>query len=479
MTSIDRKWWALALLCAVQFMTVLDVAVVNVALPSIKDDLGMSQESLQWVVSAYALTFAGFLLLGGRAADLFGRRRMFVAGLLVFASASLAAGLGWSSETLVGARALQGVGAAMLAPAALAILMTTFAEGRDRTVALGVWGSMGGAGAAAGVLLGGVLTDALGWQSIFLVNLPVVVVALAATPLVLSGDRPARGRRFDFGGALLGTAGLSATVLAITRAESAGWTSGAAAGLVAIAATLLVAFAAVELRAADPLLPLSLLRSRSGGAANLLAVFHGMGPFATFLLLTLYMQQVLGFSAAQTGAAFLAVAGSSIFWSSVASRLVASVGVKPVLVTGRILLVVALLSFTQVPVEGSYLRDVLPGMLIIGIGMPFSYVAISVAALAGIEARDAGVGSALVSTSQQIGAALGIAILSSVAATQTSAAARSGDSLAPALVSGFHAGFWVGAAIAAIGLVASAWLIQDERPERERCVDCSPATAAA
>ena len=460
-------------------MTVLDVAVVNVALPSIQADLRMSPESLQWVLSAYALTFAGFLLLGGRAADLFGRRRMFVAGLLVFAAASLAAGLGWSAPSLVGARALQGIGAAMLAPAALAILMTTFAEGRDRNVALGVWGSVGGVGAAAGVLLGGVLTDVLGWKSIFLINLPVAAAVLAATPLVLRGGRPSSARAFDLLGAVLGTAGLSTTVLAIAKAESLGWTSGAAAGLFAAAAALLAAFAAVEVRADDPLLPLSVLRSSTSGTANLVAVLHGMGPFATFLLLTLYMQQVLGFSALQTGAAFAAVAGSSIFWSSIASRLVTRVGVKPVLVTGRILLVVALLSFTQVPVEGSYLRDILPGLLIIGIGMPFSYVSISVAALAGVEARDAGIGAALVSTSQQIGAALGIAILSSVAATQTSSAARSGESLAPALVSGYHAGFWVGAVIAAVGLVAAVWLIGDERPEREQCVDCGPLAAAA
>jgi EmrB/QacA subfamily drug resistance transporter len=459
-TDTDRRWWALALLSVVQFMVVLDIAIVNVALPSIKVDLGFSQENLQWVISAYALTFGGFLLLGGRAADLLGRRRMFLAGLALFAVGSLLAGLAWDEASLIGARALQGLGAAVISPAALSILMTTFREGRDRNVALGVWGAVGGFGAAAGVLLGGVFTDLLSWEWIFFINIPVAVGAIALAPLLLTESRDALVKGFDAAGAVLVTSGLSLTVLAITKANDWGWTSGRTVGLFALAVGLLAAFVAVELRTTHPLMSFSIFRVKTVSGANVAGFILGTALFSMFLMLTLYMQQVLGYSALETGVAYLAVAGTSIVWATVASQLVTKVGVKPVLVTGMALLAVGLLSFTQVSVGGSYVTDLLPGFLVVGMGMPFAFVAINIAALAGIEAKDAGLGSGLITTSQQIGGALGIAILSSVAVAHTESAAKSGAAVPDALVTGFNAAFWVGAAVAALGVIASLVLIR-------------------
>jgi EmrB/QacA subfamily drug resistance transporter len=446
----------LVLLTAVQFLTVLDVAVVNVALPSIQADLGLSQESLQWLMSAYALTFGGFLLLGGRTADMLGRRRVLTGGLVLFAAASLAAGLAWDGGSLIAARGLQGAGAAALSPAALAILMTTFREGRDRNVALGVWSAAGGVGGAAGMLLGGALTDLVDWRWIFLVNVPVAAAMVAAAPFVLEESRDRSQRGFDAAGAVLVTAGLSLAVLAITRATDVGWSAAETIAAAAVAAAAVGAFVTVELHSRSPLVSFAVLRRV--GPANLLALIHGMAPFSMFLLLTLYMQRVLGYSALRTGSAFLAVAAMSIPASAVASRLVTALGVRPVLLTGRALLAAGLLCFTRLPVEGAYARDILPGLLLVGIGMPLSYVATSIAALARVEAEHAGVGSALSSTSQQIGGALGIAILSSVAAAYGGPAEQSGEPVAAPVVSGFTAAFWVGAAIALVGLLTSALL---------------------
>jgi len=460
MSSATRKWWALALLSVVQFMVVLDIAIVNVALPSIQVDLGFSQENLQWVISAYALVFGGFLLLGGRAADILGRRRMFVAGLAVFALGSLLAGLAWSDVSLIGARGVQGLGAAVISPAALSILMTTFAEGRDRNVALGVWGAVGGFGAAAGVLLGGVFTEALSWEWIFFVNLPVAVGAGIAAPLLLAESRDRDARGFDALGAVLVTAGLSTLVLAITQANSYGWSSGKTAGLFAAAAALLVGFVAREQTARQPLMSFGILRIKTVSGANVAGFILGTALFSMFLMLTLYMQEVLRFSPMKTGVAYLAVAGSSIVWATVASQLVTKVGVKTVLVTGMSLLTAGLLYFTQVSVHGSYVGDLLPGFLVIAMGMAFSFVPISIAALAGVEARDAGLASGLINTSQQVGGALGIALLSSVAVSHTDVAAA--GSVPAALTDGFHAAFWVGAAIAAVGVLASIVLVRSE-----------------
>src|SRR5918995_484958 len=396
--SAQRKWLALALLSVVQFMVVLDIAIVNVALPSIKVDLGFSQENLQWVISAYALVFGGFLLLGGRAADVLGRRRIFLLGLIVFSVSSLVAGLAWSEESLIAARAFQGLGAAIISPAALSILSTTFTEGRERNIALGVWGAVGGFGAAAGVLLGGVLTDALAWEWIFLVNVPVGIVAFALIPVLLGESRDASVSRFDALGAVLSTAGLVTLVYAITKADDYGWGSVETIGLFSAAVALLVGFLGWETRVKEPLVRLGIFRLQTVTGANVAGFILGSALFAMFLMLTLYMQQVLGYSPMETGIAYLAVAGTSIVWAGVASQLVTRIGVKPVLIVGMTALTGGLVYFTQVSVGGSYVTDLLPGFLLIAVGLGFSFVPISIAALAGVRASEAGLASGLINT---------------------------------------------------------------------------------
>src|ERR671918_386498 len=383
MASTDRKWLALALLAAVQFMVILDIAIVNVALPSIQVDLGFSQENLQWVISAYALVFGGFLLLGGRAADLLGRRRIFLVGVVVFTLASLFAGLAWSEASLIGARAFQGLGAAIITPAALSILSTTFAEGRERNIALGVWGAVGGFGAAAGVLLGGILTDALSWEWIFFVNIPVGVAAFVLAPLLLAESRDARVKSFDAPGAVLVTGGLSLLVYAITQAGQEGWLAGRTLSVFAAALVLLVGFLAWERRHSEPLMRFGIFQIRTVSGANVAGFIMGTAMFSMFLMLTLYMQQVLSYSAMRTGVAYLAVAGTAILWSGVAAQLVTRLGVKPVLVIGMTTLTAGLVYFTQVSVGGSYLADLLPGFPLIGIGIGFPLVPISIAGLGG------------------------------------------------------------------------------------------------
>jgi EmrB/QacA subfamily drug resistance transporter len=465
-TSDRRKWLALALLSAVQFMVVLDIAIVNVALPSIQVDLGFSQENLQWVISAYALVFGGFLLLGGRAADLLGRRRIFLAGLIVFTLASLFAGLAWSEASLISARAVQGLGAAVITPAALSILSVTFAEGRERNIALGVWGAVGGFGAAAGVLMGGVLTDALGWEWIFFVNVPVGALAFVLAPLLLTESRDASVKSFDAVGAVAVTAGLSSAVYAITQAASDGWLAGRTLAFFAAAAVLLVGFVVWERRHPEPLMRFGILRIKTVTGANVAGFILGTATFSLFLMLTLYMQQVLGYSAMKTGVAYLAVAGTAIFTSALAAQLVTKVGVKPVLLVGMSSLTGGLLYFTQVSVSGSYAVDLLPGFLLIALGLGFSFVPISIAALAGIQPAEAGLASGLINTSQQIGGALGIAALSTIATSRTEDAVAGGASQASALVTGFHGAFLAGVIIAAIGIVATATLIRRDELEQ-------------
>jgi EmrB/QacA subfamily drug resistance transporter len=464
--SEQRKWLALALLSVVQFMVVLDIAIVNVALPSIQVDLGFSQENLQWVISAYALVFGGFLLLGGRAADLLGRRRIFLLGVVVFTLSSLLAGLAWSEASLIAARALQGLGAAIITPAALSILSTTFAEGRDRNIALGVWGAVGGFGAAAGVLLGGILTDALSWEWIFFVNIPVGVAAFALAPVLLTESRDARVKRFDVPGAVLVTAGLSLLVYAITEAAREGWLAGQTIAFFATSVALLAAFVGWELRHPEPLVRFGILRTKTVAGANVAGFILGTALFSMFLMLTLYMQQVLGYSAMKTGVAYLAVAGTAILWSAVAAQLVTRIGVKPVLTVGMTMLTGGLVYFTQVSVGGSYLGDLLPGFLLIGVGIGFSFVPISIAALAGVQPAEAGLASGLINTSQQIGGALGIAALSTIATSQTSDAVASGAALDVALVDGFTAAFVAGVIIAGLGIVAALTLIRKDELEQ-------------
>jgi EmrB/QacA subfamily drug resistance transporter len=464
--SHSRKWFALGLLSAVQFMVVLDMAIVNVALPSIQVDLGFSQQNLQWIVSAYALVFGGFLLLGGRAADLLGRRRIFFVGIVVFTLASLLAGLAWSQGSLIGARALQGLGAAVITPAALSILSTTFVEGRERNIALGVWGAVGGVGGAAGVLLGGVLTDALSWSWIFFVNVPFGVTGALLTPVLLRESRDAVVKSFDAVGAVAVTAGLSAMVYAITQAGQDGWLAGRTVAFFVVSVALLAGFVAWELRHPEPLMRFGILRTRTVSGANIAGFILNIVSLSMFLLLTLYMQQVLGFSAMQTGLAYLAVALSAIVWSTVAAQLVTRVGVKRVLVVGMTALAVALAYFTQISVGGSYVGDLLPGFLLIGFGLGFSFVPISIAALAGIEPAEAGLASGLINTSQQVGGALGIAALSTIATSRTEDAVVGGASHADGLVTGFHAAFVAAVIVVAIGVVASFFLVRSDELEQ-------------
>jgi EmrB/QacA subfamily drug resistance transporter len=477
--SNRTKWFALALLCAVQFMVVLDVAIVNVALPSIQLDLGFSQENLQWVISAYALVFGGFLLLGGRLADILGRRAVFMAGLVVFSIGSLLCGLAWSDESLIGARALQGLGAATITPSALSILTTTFTEGRERNLALGAWGAVGGVGAAAGVLLGGILTDLLAWEWIFFVNVPVGIAGLALAPVLLAESKDAHGQSHDVPGAVLVTSGLVLLVLGITQGRQWEWTSTRTIGIFAVAAVLLAAFALWERRLRDPLVPFSIFRVQTLTAANVAGLIMGTALFSMFLMLTLYMQQVLGFSPLKTGVGYLAVAGTAVVWANVAAQVVNRIGVKPVLVFGMSLLTGGLVYFTQVSVSGSYWADLFPGFLILGVAIPFAFVPITIAALAGTRPEEAGLASGLINTSQQIGGALGIALLSTIAVSTTDGELASGTALPAALTDGFVNAFWAGAAIAFAGVLVSIFLVRGRELRQQEPVVPEPALEEA
>jgi EmrB/QacA subfamily drug resistance transporter len=466
-TSQRLKWFALALLCVTQFVVVLDIAIVNVALPSIQTDLGFSQENLQWVISAYALVFGGFLLLGGRLADILGRRSVFMVGLVIFSAGSLLSGLAWDEASLIGARALQGLGAATITPSALSILTTTFKEGRERNIALGAWGAVGGFGAAAGVLLGGILTDLLSWEWIFFVNVPVGIAALALSPILLSESKDAHGQSHDMAGAVLVTSGLVLLVLGITQGRQWEWLSGKTVGVFAASLVLLGAFALWERRQEEPLVPFSIFRLQTLTAANVAGFIMGTALFSMFLMLTLYMQEVLGFSPLRTGVGYLAVAGTAILWANVAAQVVNRVGVKPALVLGMGMLTAGLLYFTQVSVNGSYWADLFPGFLILGVAIPFAFVPITIAALAGTKPQEAGLASGLINTSQQIGGAVGIAILSTIAVSTTDGAVSDGTQVSVALTDGFVNAFWAGAVIAFTGLLVSIFMVRgrDLRPQ--------------
>jgi EmrB/QacA subfamily drug resistance transporter len=453
-------------------MVILDVAIVNVALPSIKSDLGFSETGIQWVITAYAILFGGTLLLGGRLADLLGRRRMFVAGLALFAASSLLCGFAWSSASLVGFRALQGLGGALLAPAALSLLMTTFAEGRERNRALGIYGAASGSGAAAGVLLGGVITSYLGWSWIFFVNVPVGVAAIALTPFLLRDSRAElQHRHFDLAGAASVTSGLMLLVYGLTRASSDGWTSPVTLGLLAGAAALVAAFVFIESRSRSPLLPLRIFRLRALSAANATMALVGAVTFSEFFVLTLYVQDVLHYSAVQSGVAFVAFALSVVVASNLAQPVVGRLGIRGTLMMGLALATVSVALLTQVPVDGHYFWDLFPAFLLGGTGLGFSFVPVTIASLAGVERADAGVASGLVNTSRQIGGAIGLAAISTIAA---SAAASYADAhgvsvaSASATVSGFQTSFYVlGGLLVAAFVVAGAFL----RPARERAME--------
>ena len=456
----DRKWLALILLCAVQFMVVLDVAIVNVALPTIKNALDFSDANLQWVVSAYTLTFGGFLMLGSRIADLLGRKRLFIAGLVLFSAASLACGLSQSDTQLIVFRAIQGLGAAVISPAALAILTTTFAEGEERNKALAIWGAIAGTGGAVGVLLGGILTDQVGWEWIFFLNVPIGLIVILAGQRVLHESRVELGSRsLDIAGAILVTAGLTLLVYGLVTTDTYSWGSTRVLGSLAGAAVLLAGFVAVELRAKAPILPFSIFRLKSLTGANIVGLLLGAAIFSMFFLLSLYMQQVLGYSALKAGVAYLLVASVIIVAAGASQALVTRIGVRSVLITGMVLLVAGLLWFSQVSVHGSYATDLAPGFILAGIGLGFSFVPVQIASLIGVTHDEAGIASGLINTSQQVGGALGVAVLSTITFTRyDSYLGDHGNNLAlipNALVDGFHVAFLVGAGLALIGLVAT------------------------
>ena len=472
-TKSDRRWSALALIVTAQFMVILDVAIVNVALPSIKSDLHFSQTNLQWVISAYAILFGGALLLGGRLADLLGRRRLFVAGLALFATASFLCGIAWSEASLIGFRALQGLGGAMLAPAALSLLMTTFAEGRERNLALGIYGAASGSGAAAGVLLGGVLTSYLSWSWIFFINVPVGIAAIALAPVLLRESRADLAHRhFDLPGAFSITAGLMLLVYAMTRATTDGWSATSTLALLGASVVLIAAFVAIELRSRSPLLPLRIFRLRTLTAANVAMAIVGAVAFSEFFLLTLYLQDVLHYSAVQSGAAFVGFAGAVVLVSNLAQLVVGRIGVRPTLTLGLLLSATSVAALARLPVEGQYFADLFPWFVLGGAGMGLSFVPVTIAGLSGVERSDAGVASGLINTSRQIGGAIGIAAVSAIAATSTThyAGAHAGISASSgvALDHGFQTGLYVLTGLLVAGAVLVFGLV---RPTPHRVVE--------
>jgi EmrB/QacA subfamily drug resistance transporter len=472
-----KRWKALTVLGVAYLMVVLDVSIVNVALPSIQEDLGFTTEDLQWVVSGYALTFGGFLLLGGRSGDLLGRRMIFMLGLGLFALTSLIAGLSVSSGMLIGARIAQGAAGAILAPSVFSIVLVTFAEGAERNKALGILGAIAGSGAAIGVLMGGVLTEYAGWEWCFFVNVPIAAITLFLVPRFVRESR-AEGllRHFDAWGAVTVTASLMLLVFGLTQANRVGWASAQTIGVLLASAVLMAIFIVLELRSRSPLVPLSIFRRRTLTGANVIGFALGMVIFGMFFLLSLYMQQVLEYSPLRTGFGYLAVALTVIAAAAISQGLVTRLGVKPVLMTGMGLLTIGLVYFTFVSVGGSYVDDLLPGFVILGVGMGFSFVPISIAALAGVQGPEAGLASGLINTSQQIGGALGLAILITVATTHTSNLLDSGESNPQALVSGFSLAFWVAAGFALAGFLTTAFVL---RRDDLKDVDPSLATAPA
>jgi EmrB/QacA subfamily drug resistance transporter len=473
-TQKDRRWLALVLLAAAQFVVVLDASIVNVALPSIGRDLQFAQEDLSWVVNAYTLFFGGFLLLGGRLADLLGRRTVFMAGLILFALASLAGGLAQDDVQLIVARAVQGLGAALLSPAALSLLTTTFAEGAERNRALGVWGAVAGSGGAAGVLLGGVLTDALSWEWVLFVNVPIGIGAALLAPSLLANSRSdAAHRTFDVPGAVTVTAGLSILVYALVDAESAGWGSTQTIGLLAVAAVLIAAFLAIEARTRGPLLPLGIFRLRTLSASNGVGLLIGMSLFSMFFFLSLYMQQVLGYDAMEAGLSYLPLALTIIITAGAASQLSTRLGFKPVLMGGLLLVAAGLVWLSRVPADGSYAADLLGPMIVAGAGLGFSFVPVTIGAVAGTKPHEAGLASGIINTSQQVGGALGVALLSTVAFANV-------NPLRPdpvALTSGFGDAFLVGAGFAFVGFLLATFAVRTADSEAMKGAEAAPVAA--
>jgi EmrB/QacA subfamily drug resistance transporter len=462
-TPDPRRWKALALLGTAFFMVILDGTIVLTALPSMKADLGFSTSTVQWVITAYAVAFGGLMLFGGRVADLLGRRRVFLTGLAVFVLASLVCGLAWAPGVLIAARAVQGVAAAFMAPTALAIVMTTFPEGAERNKALGVWGGLGGVGATAGLLIGGTVTSGIGWEWIFLINVPGGIVLLGLGPILLRESRDRRlDRRYDPAGAVTITAGLLLLVYGVFRAAEVGWGSTQTLGLLAGGAVLLVVFVLVETRSAAPLVPLRIFASRTLVAGNLVILAVGMAVDGMLFILTLYAQQVLGYSAVRFGLVTAVMTGMAIVGALVGQAMVTRVGLRPVAATGMVLLGVGCLMLTRVTADGGQLGRIIPGLLVLGPGLGAAFVASQIAALTGVVDEESGLASGLVDTAFRIGAALGVAIVSSVAVTRA-AALGGGTESAAALTDGFESGFATAAGFTLIGLAAAVLLLRPGR----------------
>jgi EmrB/QacA subfamily drug resistance transporter len=465
-SSERRRWLVLAVTVTAQFMVVLDVSVVNVALPAIKHDLHFSQESLQWVITAYSILFGGTLLLGGRLADLLGRRRLFMTGVAVFTLGSLLSGLAWSERALIVTRGLQGLGGALLAPAALSIVVITFREGRERNVALAVWGAVSAGGGAAGVLLGGVLTSYLSWPWIFFVNLPVGLAVLAVSPWLVGESRAALAHRhFDLAGAVSITTGLMVLVYAITRASQHGWSNHVTVGLLATAAALIAVFVGIEARSSGPLLPLRIFRLRTLSAANATMLVIGASAFGQFFLLSLYLQEVLRYSAVETGVAFVAITVTIAAGSNLAQSLTTRLGARPVLSAGLLLTAAGAALYAQMPADGHYFWNVFPALLLSGLGLGLSFVPVTIASLTGVQPADAGVASGLINTSRQIGGSIGLAAVTTIAATATSHYADSHALPAvssPALAHGFQVAFYTLVGLALTGAAIAAAFVESK-----------------
>jgi EmrB/QacA subfamily drug resistance transporter len=468
-TGPSRRWWALAVLVLAQAMTIIDAAIVNVALPSIQTDLGFSPENLQWVVTGYAIFFGGVLLLGGRLADLVGRRRLFVAGMALFTAASLFNGLAWNDTALIIGRAVQGAGAALLVPAALSMLVTIFPEGRDRNRALGIWAAASAGGGSFGLLLGGVLTDALSWEWIFFINLPIGAAIIGMAAIFLTESRlELAQRRFDVLGATSITAALMVLVYGLTRAVESGWTSIETIGLLGGSLALMAAFVVIEARSAAPLLPLRIFRLRTVTVSNVSLFLSGV-VFVVFFLGSLYVQGVLGYSAIETGAAFLAVSLSVVAGAGIAQALVGRVGIRPVITAGFALGALGLVLLAQAPVDGDYLVDLLPAFVLFGFGMSFPFVGGQIGAQAGVAPADAGVASGLINTSGQIGGAVAVAIATTISASATQGYVEDhpgADALGAAAVThGYEVAFYVCAGVVVVAALIAALMLRSETDE--------------
>jgi EmrB/QacA subfamily drug resistance transporter len=484
-----RRWYALALLVMAQFVVILDVAIVNVALPTIKTHLHFSTPNLQYVVTAYAITFGGLLLLGGRLSDRLGRRRLFMAGVALFTVASLLNGISTSSGELIAFRALQGIGAALLIPAALSLLVTTFTEARERNLALGIWAGSAGAGGAVGLLLGGALTTGLSWRWIFFINVPVGVAVALLSPVLLRESRAeGAARTFDFAGAGSITGGLMLLVYGLTRASQHGWGNGTTVGLLAGAAALIAAFVAIESHSREPLLPLRLFRLRTLSGSNIAIVAGAGGGYAVFLVATLYFQDVLHYSAIKTGVSFLTVALTVLGSATVVQGLVGRVGIRPLVAAGALALTGGLVLLARVPVHGHYFADVLPAFLLFGIGSALVFVPGQIGAQAGVEPKDAGVASGLINLSQQVGGAITVAVAVTLATTATSRDLHqhaAGHALASAaMVHGYHVAFLVLAIATGVAGVLAGLLIEanpaTQTPaQQEKASEAAPRPAQA